>query len=82
MKKFELTRRYFENAKEEFKKIAKLKIKMNFESSAYWVFGEELAVLRLLKAYQKNGEVKYSDNLGTWFFKLDAPSFYGEFIEM
>lgn len=77
-----LTNPQFIRGVNELKKHAKEDLSVRFFSSAYWAYGSEVAILRLADAYRNAPEGKvshgYSENLGTYYFKLEAPCFEGD----
>lgn len=78
---FEITRAQFERTVKELEKHAKEKAtEIRFDDGAFYFFGSELATLRLFKAYQNTPGIgaDYSKNLGTFYFFLAVPHFYGQ----
>ena len=73
----EITGTQFNRTSGTFKKIAKQEINIEFFDNAFWVYGSELAVLRLSVAYNKSDH-GFSKNLDTFYFKLETPSICGE----
>ena len=73
----EVTETQFKRTSATFKDIAKQEINVEFFDSAFWVYGSELAVLRLSVSYNKGGH-GFSKNLDTFYFKLNTPSICGE----
>lgn len=80
MKTFEITKAQFNRAVSEFRSITKEQVEVNFYDGAFWVFGSELATLRLFKKHAGSNGITadYSKNLSTFYFKMEAPSFCGE----
>ena len=63
-----------EKVKAEFEKHSKEALKIELIDDCFYVFGTELACLRLAYAYRRSGDkarAQYSENLKTWFFCLD-----------
>ena len=78
-----MTQAGFNRTSQMFQEIAgqEQKITVEFFDSAFWVFGSELATLRLLKKYREcdNARQNYSDNIDSFYFVLDMPGWSGEF---
>ena len=66
-----------------FREIAGESIEVEFKDGTFYVFGSELATLRLWMKYTGSVHARqaYSVNLGTYFFALDVPSFTGSMSE-
>jgi hypothetical protein len=63
--------------KNDWLAIAKEEINVEYIDGAIYAFGSELAILRLFHNYSYSGDVdsidsNYSENLKTWFFRLDT----------
>jgi hypothetical protein len=58
-----------------FSDIAKEEIRIDFIGNAIYVFGSELACLRIFYKYRytKTARVEYSKNLNTWCFSYETP---------
>lgn len=63
---------YLSRAAAEFTKHAKENVTVEFVKGTFFVWGSELATLRLFKAYSKNGRQNYSVNMGQFYFSLET----------
>ena len=62
-------------AKAEFEKHAKETLELKELGGAIYAFGSELACLRLFYKYKNCGDRAnsgFSDNLKTWYFRLET----------
>lgn len=60
----------------DWSQIAKETVRVEKIGGAMYAFGSELATLRLFHAFRKTDESRihanYSENLKTWFFRLET----------
>lgn len=75
----EITKAQFNRTVKMFNEMAGENMHVRFFSGAFWVFGSELATLRIAKKYSNCNDVSqgYSANLSAHYFKLET-SFTGE----
>lgn len=80
--KIEISKAQFTRAANDFAKYAKEDVKVKFMSSAFWVFGSELATLRIARTYRSTPQDRigtgYSDDNNCHYFRLNIPNFVGE----
>ncbi len=57
--------------KDDWVKVTKEPIEVEYIKGAYYGYGSELAVLRLYKYYNGKQRMGYSPNLNTWYFELE-----------
>lgn len=76
MKTFEITKDQFSRAVEQFRAITQENSKVEFKAGNFWVLGTELEILRLAVKYNSR-EHGFSSNLGSFYFRLESPSFTG-----
>ena len=68
MKTANLTERQIQDMKKVFTNIAKEEINLEITDDTFYVYGSELATLRLFKQYKEKATAEYSENLKTYFF--------------
>ena len=75
----EITTAQFNRTVKMFNNMAGENMHVCFFSGAFWVFGSELATLRIAKKYTnaEGTNQGFSANLDTYYFKLET-SFTGE----
>lgn len=80
--KFEISKSQFNRAVRDFTSYAKEEVNVQFYDSAYWIFGSELAVLRIADKYRQcSADIAskgYSETVKSNYFKLEVPDFIGE----
>lgn len=72
-----ITQSQIERVSEDLEYRAGEEVEVEFMDGAFWVFGSELATLRLLKKYRHNDNARqdYSENLESFYFVLDTQYF-------
>jgi hypothetical protein len=75
----EVTKNQFARTVEMFAEIAKEKVSVRLTDGEFWVYGSELATLRIFKKYAGCDDVSqgHSANLNTFYFRIST-SFSGE----
>lgn len=77
----ELTKNGFDNIVKQIRKHAGENVRVRFFSGAIWVFGSELATLRLFKRHVNDlsGAVQgFSQNYASHYFKYETRGLHGE----
>ena len=77
----ELTANRFRHEAQRFATVAGEEIGVQFMDGALYVFGSELATLRILMLYRSNQNARhgFSKNLQTHFFCLETPMLKGSY---
>ena len=70
------TEQQLKNLTKAITEVAEEPVKIEFIDDAYWMFGSEIACLRLEHHYYDTTRARasYSLNLKTWYFKLEVGS--------